>query len=226
MTERNVFEHVVDTFDFVDALVECSDAIRWDKFLENVAEKAADRSCKGGVFSRFEDFMEREGYQDQLVEVLREAMKAFTNKCIDDWHSGFDHLLEGGLEMTDLKAVRDDVVASHEGNEVLRARAEKFFDMLVSSGAVYSPTLGMVVEYNEWSNGERSVDVIPLDSDTLADHIEYLALTYGADESWTTDLLADYEHSSMVFGEESGNDAMPVLWAVSTASDWTENPGE
>lgn len=91
MTERNVFEHVVDTFDFVDTLIECNDADGWDKFLENVAEKAADRSCKGSVFSKFEDFMEKEGYQDQLCDVLHEAMKGFANKCIDDWQAGFDH---------------------------------------------------------------------------------------------------------------------------------------
>lgn len=91
MTERKVFEHVVDTFDFVSELVECDGSDEWGKFLENVAEKAADRSGKGSVFSKFEDFMQKNGYQDQLVEVLREAMRAFANKCNDDWKAGFDY---------------------------------------------------------------------------------------------------------------------------------------
>lgn len=90
----NVYKHVMDTNDFFDTVVYCDcdkdDATGWEDFLVSVAETAAEQS---GSFSmtKFEDFIDRKGYADQIADVLYEAAKAFTNERIRETGADFDY---------------------------------------------------------------------------------------------------------------------------------------
>jgi len=88
----NVFEHVMDTHDFFDAVVHCNeDTPEWEEFLQGVAKTASEPGREGDVFTRFEDFMDGRGYRNQIADILYEAAKAYVNKSITESKADFDY---------------------------------------------------------------------------------------------------------------------------------------
>jgi hypothetical protein len=86
-----VYKHVMSTDDFFDSMLELNeDTDEWESYLDGVTKRAAKSS---GTFSYtdFEMFLYNHGYSDRIGDVLDEAMRAFTNECINDDKADFDY---------------------------------------------------------------------------------------------------------------------------------------
>ena len=116
---------------------------------------------------------------------------------------------------------------------------EKFFGDLQSNFALYSPSLGLVVEYNDWYCGNepdsQSIDFVPLSPSDLTRYWD--ATGFDAfddsdyDAHWASGLLADFEHMSYFFDyydmDDANNDFYSAINAISMvclAPDWTSEP--
>ena len=91
MKLAGVFRYELDTYDFFDTIVDCNDDTEeWEDFLQGVAEDASEM-VDGDVFTKFEDFMDRRDYTNQIADVLYEAAKAFANERIRETGADFNY---------------------------------------------------------------------------------------------------------------------------------------
>lgn len=90
----NVYENVLDTYDFFDTIVYYGDdSPEWSQFVEDVAEYAEEDDQKSlNLHSQFESFLDRHGYGDEIADILCDAMKAFTNERIRETGADFDFI--------------------------------------------------------------------------------------------------------------------------------------
>ena len=120
-------------------------------------------------------------------------------------------------------SVRKLALEYHSDGEY-RRRAERFFERLADEGSAYSPMLGMMVEYNVWEGSvtEESFDLVPLSEAEKREHEAYVRETYGPDEDWRTDLLAEHE---CICYPSTDTDVLCLgcgadLGAIAAAPDW------
>lgn len=114
------------------------------------------------------------------------------------------------------------------------SQVEEFFNDLGNHLSLYSPTLGLVVEYNDWYAGGLSVgqtiDFVPITPTELADYWE--ATGFDAfddsdyDAHWEDGLLASFDHETFYFDDDKGDadHAVSFLAAICLAPDWTHEP--
>ncbi len=91
MKLAGVFKYELDTNAWFDTIVDCNDDTEeWEDFLQGVAEDASEM-VDGDVFTKFEDFMDRKDYTNQIADVIYEAAKAFANERIRETGADFDY---------------------------------------------------------------------------------------------------------------------------------------
>ena len=136
----------------------------------------------------------------------------------------------------DLNQIEHLVIYWHRSESEMQVN--RFFSDLRDGGALYSPSLGLVVEYNDWYEGDKSVgqtiDMVCISPEELVNHWNMIgwhtqvsqpgSIYY--DTSWAVDLLADYHHISYYFDDDKddADRAVTFLAAVCLAPDWTSEP--
>jgi hypothetical protein len=91
---KNVYEKVLDTYDFFDSVVyDGDDTEEWEVFVKDVADYAAEDDQRSlNLCSNFQSFLSNHGYEDKIADIIYDAMKAFTNKRIRENCADFDFI--------------------------------------------------------------------------------------------------------------------------------------
>lgn len=136
-----------------------------------------------------------------------------------------------------LAEIKERVINWYRPNN--KSQVEKFFNDLQQHFALYSPSLGLVVEYNDWYCGNKpdsqSIDFVPLYPSDLTHYWDATGFDISDDSDydahWADGLLADCEHMSYIFDyydkEDSDADfcdAIDAIAMVCLALDWTHEP--
>lgn len=134
------------------------------------------------------------------------------------------------MTFNDLGDIEKCVIGWYRPNSAVKV--VEFFNDLRKHFALYSPSLGLVVEYNDWYCGNKSegqtIDFVPITPRELADYWNATNFDVNEDpgEHWAGGLLADFDHISYYF-DDSDSDADSALSAIAMvclASDWTSEP--
>jgi len=110
-------------------------------------------------------------------------------------------------------------------------KVKQFFNDLREHLVLYSPSLGLVVEYNDWYCGnkpvDQSIDFVPITPDDLSRYWNATDFSPTDELShWADNLLGDFEHISYYFDVNEGDSFMAIetIALVCLAPDWTSKP--
>ena len=136
-----------------------------------------------------------------------------------------------------LAEIKERVINWYRPNN--KSQVEKFFNDLQQHFALYSPSLGLIVEYNDWYCGNKpdsqSIDFVPLYPSDLTDYWDFKGFDIGNDSyydaHWADELLAECEHMAYTFDSSDKEDseadfysAISAIAMVCLAPDWTHEP--
>jgi hypothetical protein len=132
----------------------------------------------------------------------------------------------------DLNCIKKYVTYFYRQNNTEQVNA--FFNDLGNHLSLYSPSLGLVVEYNDWYQGGiavgQTIDFVPITPTELANY--WNAIGFDAfddsdyDAHWDEGLLADFDHETFYFDDDKddADRAVTFLAAICLAPDWTHEP--